>query len=218
MTDSMAGPTGDTLFLNVQQPAVSLQSKRKHKDVLTRALREELRTLDYLYSGEVSVTIEWLIHERLRYETLTSPDVDNIIKVVLDALSGPAGVMINDCQVQHVSCNWIDTTASSQSLLISVRPNMMDDWVPKRALVFVRLLNRMCWPLNLDLPPDVIDRMLSQLEKMVALNQDFRSKGMDWYTAQSVMPIQQPFHSGRLRGFEVLTPGKVRARTTEGRS
>ena len=86
--------------LNVVVPSgpVSLQSRRARKSTFSQVLRDQLGTPQYFLSGEVSITVEWLIHERTRYETPIAPDVDNTLKVVLDTLCGPDGVLINDCQ------------------------------------------------------------------------------------------------------------------------
>jgi Holliday junction resolvase RusA-like endonuclease len=116
-TGHPAEPSGDRLQLVVDAAPVSLQSRRINKTNLTRAIQTALQRPQYLLTGEVSITIEWLIHERLRYETLVAPDVDNIVKVVLDALCGPAGVLVNDCQVQRIACSWIDTTKAKQTFV-----------------------------------------------------------------------------------------------------
>lgn len=101
-------PGGDTLALVVEGEPASLQAKRWKKRRLTEAVKAALQQPKYLLTGEVSVRIEWLVHERLRYETLVAPDVDNIIKAVLDAVCGPEGVLVNDCKVQNVASSWID--------------------------------------------------------------------------------------------------------------
>jgi hypothetical protein len=164
----------------------------------------------YFLCGEVSIALEWLIHERIRYETLFAPDVDNTLKVVLDALCGPDGVLINDCQVQHVSCHWIDWTSPEQQLTVTIK-HSPDDWVPKNELVFVRVARNLCWPLNLDQPTRVTELILNHLQRMAAAKQKLLNLTGDWYEANRVMPIQQPFHSGRLRGFKVMTIDQVRA-------
>jgi len=204
-------PLGTELRLVVSSAPVSLQARRPKKTALSVALCAALGAPEYLLSGEVAISVEWLIHERLRYETLAAPDVDNSLKVVLDALCGPAGVLINDCQVQSVSCHWIDWTSNEQQLTVTLR-HSPDDWVRKKGLVFVRASGRLCWPINLDLPVEAVLTILDALERMTSLNREVLRATGDWQAAQYVMPIQQPFHSGRLRGFTVLTPDEIRMR------
>ena len=157
----------------------------------------------------MSITTEWLIHERLRYETLTAPDVDNTLKVVLDSLCGPEGVLINDCQVQHVSCHWIDWTRSDQQLTVTVR-HSPDDWISKQGLVFVEVARRLCWPVSLDWPPKALALVLEHLDRATSANERILELMDDWGLAQRVLPLQQPYHRGRLRGFTVMSVNEVR--------
>lgn len=106
-------PEGTELKLVVPSGPVSLQSRRKNKAAFSQSLRAALGTPQYLLSGEVSIYAEWLIHERVRYETLQAPDVDNTLKVVLDALCGPDGVLVNDCQVLSM-CRVTGSTGRAQ--------------------------------------------------------------------------------------------------------
>lgn len=69
---------------------------------------EELKSVSFLLSGDVKISIEWYSHEQKRYETTASTDIDNIIKPLLDSLCGPDGIMIDDNQVQSIDCNWFD--------------------------------------------------------------------------------------------------------------
>lgn len=96
-------------------------------------------------------------------------------------------------------------------MLIEIRYSP-DDWMPKRELVFVMIAGRLCWPINLYHEPALISQVLATLERMIDTNRMFLARGMDWYIAKSVLPVQQPFHSGRLRGFQVITPKEVRRR------
>jgi len=51
----------------------------------------------YLPLGDVKVSIEWTLHEQDPYESDAAPDVDNILKPLLDVLCGPDGILIDDC-------------------------------------------------------------------------------------------------------------------------
>lgn len=202
-------PSGSELQIVVPGAPVSLQSRRGKKSAFSQALQSALGAPQYLLSGEVSIRAEWLVHERIRYETVEAPDVDNTLKVVLDALCGPQGVLINDCQVQHVSCHWIDWTRTEQQFTVTIE-HLRDDWVRKEALVFVEAARLLCWPLNLDLPPEVIGMLLTRLQEMIAANQEILDLTGDWCVAKRILPVQQPFHRGRLRGFKIMTVAQVR--------
>jgi Holliday junction resolvase RusA-like endonuclease len=127
-TDEMEGfDFPGEVLVSVDVEPVSLQSTREKKDIITTAIREEIKAYDFIYTGDVQVEIEWLVHQRKRYETHLAPDVDNIIKPILDALCGPVGILINDCQVQFVSSHWIDWTRSDEKVNVRVRPLLADE-------------------------------------------------------------------------------------------
>ena len=204
-------PSSDRLeFLMVGEPA-SLQAASEKKRRLTELVQTELGAAQYLLTGEVSVVIEWTVNPHLRYETLIAPDVDNIIKSIIDALSGPAGILVNDCQVQHVASSWIDTSTDEQRLRVEIR-HSPDEWMPKDGLAFVLLSGRLCWPIHLNMNPEWVAATLSQLESMLRLFEDSVARGIPRDVAHLVLPAQQPFHSGRLGGFSVLTPSDIRQR------
>jgi Holliday junction resolvase RusA-like endonuclease len=186
-----AEPSGNELRIVIAAAPASLQSGAARKEAFRNKLRAALGEPQYLLTGEVSVEAEWLLPERIRYETLLSPDVDNTLKVTLDALCGPAGILVNDCQVQHVSCHWIDWTREDQQFTVVVK-HRPDDWIRKHGLAFVEVINI-----------DSIARMSDANQKLLELTGD-------WHLAQLVMPIQRPFHRGRLGGFRVLSLAEAR--------
>ena len=169
-----------------------------------RAFKEAVascvRSVQYLLSGDVQLEICWYIHERERYETDRSPDIDNILKPILDGMSGPNGLLIDDCQVQALDCRWIDHTEEDQSLSVRVR-FMSDEWVTKEALVFVHLVRSLYFPINLNLPPEVIPILLAMVEKMITARDEVESRTGKYYLAKRLMPIQRVFHKSRLEHF-----------------
>lgn len=90
---------------------VSFQGSPGARRRLEQIVREAATKPGRLLTGEVGIEIEWLLHEKRRWEsphTLGTPDLDNILKPLIDGLCGPTGLLIDDCQVQAVACNWID--------------------------------------------------------------------------------------------------------------
>ncbi|MCI5130534.1 MAG: RusA family crossover junction endodeoxyribonuclease [Candidatus Electrothrix sp. EH2] len=72
-----------------------------------------------------------------RYETDTSADIDNIIKPLLDSLCGPSGILIDDNQVQCVTCYWLDTSDyESEKINISI-DYIDDEYISKEGLIFI---------------------------------------------------------------------------------
>jgi Holliday junction resolvase RusA-like endonuclease len=193
-------PENGELDVAIEMAPASLQAPRKKKDAVIAAIRQAIGDTGYILSGEVKVVVEGLVHPRLKCETTEAPDVDNVLKVTLDALSGPAGVLINDCQVQSVECNWIDWTSSDQHVSIRIR-FLADEWLPKEGLRFVRIEGPLCFPLRKDLPASVAMDALQHIQQILQL----RNQSGDWYAGRSLMPLQQLFHVGRLKGFVVIS-------------
>jgi Holliday junction resolvase RusA-like endonuclease len=106
----------DEVSISVPLPPVSQQARSESKASFQAEIENAISSYEFLLSGDVSVTVEWSISQQTRYETDRSPDVDNILKPLIDALAGPAGLMIDDNQVQHVSCHWIDSYNDDEKL------------------------------------------------------------------------------------------------------
>lgn len=117
--ESKLPPAWDVI---VQLPVapVSLQASRAQKEVITNAIRSAIADHGFILTNDVKISIEWLVNEQRRYETDAAPDVDNIIKPIIDALCGPQGVLVDDCQVQFVSCHWIDWERDDQQVTIHI--------------------------------------------------------------------------------------------------
>ena len=89
MPRSQEPPFSGELTFVVEGPPVSQQSRRSEKDTFAKSIRAQMSECGYLISGDVRIYIEWTLHEQDRYESDAAPDVDNILKPLLDALCGP---------------------------------------------------------------------------------------------------------------------------------
>jgi hypothetical protein len=133
----------------------------------------------FLLAGDVKVGIEWTLHEQDRYESDAPPDVDNILKPLLDALCGPQGVLIDDCQVQAVDCRWLDWTLREQRVEITI-DFRNDEWIPKKDLCFMHLGSSIYFPINTTPPAaarllliDGVCSMWSAREALIKLDWDY---------------------------------------------
>ncbi len=183
---------------------MSLQAKRNKKDDLKEFILKVLEEAQYFLTGDVKIEIEWHVHEQKRYETDTSADIDNIIKPLLDSLCGPSGILIDDNQVQCVTCSWLDTyDYESEKIYISVN-YMNDEFISKEGLVFINVENNLCLPFNEKNPAEVQKIILKQWLNMFSTKNELISHGLGYYDAQGVMPIQRVFHKSRLNSFNIL--------------
>ncbi len=165
--------------------------------------------------GEVKIHIEWTINEQSRYETDSAPDVDNIIKPLLDGLQGPDALLIDDCQVQEIACSWIDSPVRDQSVSISIR-HKPDDWFNRGKLRFVEFPKCLCMPLIEDGPREAQLLLLETWEKMFKTRNALLARGWDWYSAQGVMSIVRPFHKSRVvKKFPIVPVGQLKQELEE---
>ncbi len=188
---------------------VRFKAARARKDILTKAVRRITSKIPDVLSGEVTVDIEWLIHERERCESHASPDLDNILKPLLDALHGPRGILIDDSQIQALGIHWIDSPREEQTITIRIR-HLPDELIPKAGLLFARVHANLCVPLNMNLPPRGLLVLIDNWEAAFRARGELLRSGMNYYGANRVMPIQRPFHSSRLRSFKIRPLAQLR--------
>ena len=88
-----------TLRYEIPTAPVSQQATSDSKAGLKSQVQAIISKANLFLTGEVRVNIDWMVHDRIRYETDQAPDIDNVIKPTLDAITGPSGILIDDCQV-----------------------------------------------------------------------------------------------------------------------
>lgn len=176
---------------------VSLQSNPQKKEFVRNEIRKITSTLNYLLSGDVKVEIQWLVYEQERYESANAPDMDNIIKPILDGLSGPDGVLIDDCQVQTIGSHWIDWTKHEHQINIAIQ-YIPDDYVSKKNLMFINMGSNLFMPMHSDLPWNVKEILITHLEKGMYLRNQILQQTGNYYQAKLFMSIQRLFYKSRV--------------------
>jgi len=130
---------------------VSAQSRLERKQELTQIIQRELSRFKWLISGRVQIELAWFLHSIQRQETDKVGDIDNITKPILDALTGPDGILIDDSQIGSVHTYWMSRNEqlSYNVLRLSIQFSN-DDCLDKHNLVFIQYWNAMCVVLNVD--------------------------------------------------------------------
>jgi Holliday junction resolvase RusA-like endonuclease len=187
---------GELTFSFSLEP-VSLQSSGVRKEFVRSEIKKVTRKINYLLSGDVKIDIQWLVFEQERYENPNSPDMDNIIKPILDGLSGPDGLLIDDCQVQTVSSHWTDWTKKEHKINITIQ-YIPDDYVTKKNLLFVNIGDNLCMPFHSDLPQKANELILNHLENGMNLRNEMLKQTANYYQAKLFMSIQRVFHKSRI--------------------
>jgi Holliday junction resolvase RusA-like endonuclease len=204
-------PQGDRISLEFGLAPVSQQARAPAREAFRQELRKTLSTSRFLLSGDVQIEVEWLISEQVRYESDRAPDVDNILKPLLDSLAGPDGVLIDDNQVQHVSCSWLDSNTGDESLLVSLqfRP---DEWLPKNGLTFVQFDRGLCLPIPHWNSREEALGWLEAYKGLLQARAQADGQGLPYAWSRIIMPKQRVFHRTRLTAFSVLSESDFRAR------
>jgi hypothetical protein len=189
----------------------SLDGRRASKKAYEAAIKDAVAPASYLLTGEVKVNIAWTIDERLRYQSNKSPEIDNVVKIVLENISGPDGLLINECQVQTVSCNWVDSPVVQQNIAVEVEYNAEEN-VRKKGLKFVHFGRKVYMPFPGGLSRRALSNMIDFIAVGVNLHREHVDDGADYFSARNVLPSQRLFHRSRLRGFKCVEPSDVISR------
>lgn len=209
-------PSDSGLFtIQIPTKPVSLQASRSKKDIVTDSIRSVTKTLDYLLTCDIAVKITWFINPEEKYESDDPADVDNIVKPILDALSGPEGILVNDCQVQHLMCSWVDRDNTPERIQIDIEYEP-DSYCRKDGILFVQIQNALCIPINGNMSPDAIKVLLDVLEMQVQTRDAMVKRGSRVEDARGVLSIQRFFHRTRVSEFKVQSIADLRASIERG--
>lgn len=130
---------------------VSVQSRTSRKRDLVEAIHAELSKFKWLISGSVQIEFAWYLHGIDRQETDKVGDIDNITKPVLDALTGPNGILIDDAQIGSVHTFWMSRNEQLSYSVLKLEVQFSnDDCLDKHNLIFIRYWDAMCVALNVD--------------------------------------------------------------------
>ena len=193
--------------LHLPREPVSQGASGKKRRGLIADVQGLTRDVPWMFTGDVTVRIEWLLHPRWKYESDRALDVDNILKPIIDGLRGPDGVLIDDTQLNHVSVNWMDWTRTDrQHLRIDVRS--IDPWLySDKGFQLVEVRAGLCLPL-----PDLPDKPDARAAawRMVANGFDgfdeLERLGATWENADLIRPIQRVFRTNKVTDFPLISP------------
>ena len=189
------------VFIEVPHKPPSVTSKGK-KTAVRMIIKGLIKKYDFIFTGDVNVEIDWFVSEQSRYESDSTPDIDNTTKPILDALCGKDGVLIDDCQVQSVSTGWMDRYKKDEYFTIRVKPHFFIERVQKDGLIFIEFSNKLCFPFNFDgIPENMQLGVIDRVDEMISFRNKYMEKGFDYYTASRCMPSQRVFHISKIKGF-----------------
>lgn len=208
------------IVIDFEAGPVSQGANRKTKASLRELIQGKLQTFNFLLSGDVKIEILWTVHPIKRYESPNAIDMDNIIKPILDSMSGPNGILIDDTQVQEITSYWVDwENMESDKLTVTIK-YIEDHLVLKDQLEFVHYGRGLCLPVP---KPRYLDESKRTKEselkfKRMVINKAIKmwdnfqksvDSGIAWTTAVAVLPQQRVFHSNKVKNnWNVSEPGE----------
>lgn len=85
---------------------VSIQSQKATRDELCSIIQKQLLPFEWICVGSVNLEFLWYLHGTQRQETDKVGDIDNIIKPIIDALTGERGLLVDDSQIGSLHTFW----------------------------------------------------------------------------------------------------------------
>jgi Holliday junction resolvase RusA-like endonuclease len=125
---------------------VSVTAKRERKDEFISRVRASIWE-KFLFSRDVQVDIEIYGFEQENMEDSQAADIDNFSKVIMDAIKGPKGILIDDIQVQSILICRDDYFPKDLGFKIRIRSDPAA-YVSKNVL-FYEMPDNLYYPLSL---------------------------------------------------------------------
>jgi Holliday junction resolvase RusA-like endonuclease len=183
---------------------ISLQASAARK----ARLREDLATVvavgtTSVFTGDVEVTIEWFISQQVRYGTHMVADLDNIVKPLLDAVTGPDGVMIDDNQVQSLRVSWLDPGHPRVRFRLTLEALSPDEYRPRGKLFFVEFSSGRCFPFLVGESHQAVGLIVHAMDEALQRRQELIVSGIAEQEADGLLPVHRFFPRSRLGRFVV---------------
>lgn len=211
LSDLDLPPDAGLLQFRVSIAPVSFQAPSRKKEAIITAVRAVVAPYQYLLSGDVKVEIEWGISQRARYESDSAADVDNIVKPILDAMSGPDGILVDDCQVQELTCYWTGGFLHPAEEKVSIELQFDPDaYYAKAGLRFLHIEKGLYYPIHGDIGPELALRQAEHIIDRFQEVRDMVALGADLASARLTLPIQRVFHRSKIGAFRTITIEEMR--------
>ncbi|WP_082499399.1 MULTISPECIES: RusA family crossover junction endodeoxyribonuclease [unclassified Rathayibacter] len=185
---------------------VSLQASGARRSNFQKAVSAVIeKDTSGLFTMDVKIELEWYVPVSTRYETHSIPDLDNVLKPLIDAISGPNRLMIDDNQVQSISAAWMDVRLDGVSFELRVSNLSHQSLSPRTGLYFVEVAPGICIPLFDRYRGEFNDAYVQNFQFADWTRRESIKAGMSADRALAVMPDQRIFPRARLGGYLVET-------------
>ena len=196
-------PFGRAEFV-VHGSPVSVQSKKVVRDAYLASIKGQFEGLMYLLTGEIILNVTWLLPAKQRFETDAKSDIDNCIKPIIDAFTGPDGLFIDDCQLRGLYIFWRHIESGNERLVFDFE-FQGDQYALKKGLAFVQLDGALCTPVNLNWPIAAKVMWSAMLSTNQKSKEILEKIGISYPAVAGFLGGNQPFHRTRVSGFRLLS-------------
>lgn len=181
-------------------PPLSLQAAVVRKRPYMAALREAVSSAtSTVMTGDVKIQIDWYIDQHNRYSTNKVADIDNIVKPILDSVSGNEGILIDDGQVQAIDVRWLDKLGVEEDFRVRFEPLAFEGMIARESLAFAEFSSSRCFPIQTNLDVRARTLILTSVKEQLAGAEYLAGMGVMQDLANATLPIQRFFPTSRLR-------------------
>jgi hypothetical protein len=155
-------------------------------------------------TGDLILNITWLLPTKSRYETDAKADIDNCLKLIIDAFTGGDGLFIDDCQLRGLYVCWRHIESENERVTFEFE-FAASEFSSKSELAFVRLEGALCTPVNLNWPHAAKVKWANFLKSSQASKGVLERLGVSYPAVAGFLGSSRPFHVTRVKGFKVIS-------------
>ncbi|WP_080428534.1 RusA family crossover junction endodeoxyribonuclease [Burkholderia ubonensis] len=201
----MAPPPFGEMVIVIPGAPVSVQSSKSVRDAYIATIKAEVSRFHFILTGQLVLNITWLTPAKSRYETDAKADIDNCLKPIIDAFTGPDGLFINDCQLKGLYICWRHIESESERLRFQFEFDS-NQWCEKAGFAFIKLDRGLCSPVNRMWPKSMRKLWVEAMQAGEQQRAKLEQLGASYLALVGMTGGSQPFHVTRTGGFILLTP------------
>ena len=188
-----------SIQFTVNASPVSLQNKASKKSTLKNIINETTKKSQFIITDTCWVSIDYYCSHIKRLKNPSAYDIDNIVKPILDSLTGLDGLIIDDAVVDRVTVNWIDTPKNDHIIINIEYPMLM--YVKKEDLVVVKSKSGWCFPVSSIVYDNATSLIKSYFERWDSIKSED-----DYHKNLPLLPSQQFIYQNKIKdhGYKII--------------
>lgn len=197
-------PPFGKLEIMIEGAPASVQSTKSVRDAYLAKIKGKLSKFCFILTGQIMLEIVWLTPAKSRYETDAKADIDNCLKPIIDAFTGPDGLFINDCQLKGLYICWRHIESAEERLLFNFEFDA-DQWCEKKGLAFIKFDRGLCSPVNTTWSKSLRCAWVKAISTAEHFQKNLQLMEVPYLELAGMVGGSQPFHITRTIGFPVFS-------------